>query len=306
MVNTVTDRRDIFMELPDRKPVSQEQVQALLKRLNEHAGNNFLYSREEKQPETLTQEHLLAWNVVKEIKGQLHPTASFQLLEGISDEFQNSMIRCACFKGTVRAVFIDHRDFTGPVDEQVEYALQFVLRHIRLGSRFESIIRQDFFELPEDTLREIIASAVCCRSFYDSGKIFCCVFDDRVEITFPGKPDPLLTMEELKSGSNIIRNKSIAKVFDWMHLLHLQNQWIPEVFRASEQYGLKEPELRYIGNSIRISMYRRDFEFDSYGAMNPEKYLLDQKYHMDDVDHTVMELIARHPEYSAAEIAEET
>ena len=37
------------------------------------------------------------------------------------------------FKGTDRAVFLDKREFTGPIYTQIEEAVDFVLRNIRLG-----------------------------------------------------------------------------------------------------------------------------------------------------------------------------
>ena len=38
------------------------------------------------------------------------------------------------FKGTDRAVFLDKREFTGPIYTQIKEAVDFVLRNIRLGA----------------------------------------------------------------------------------------------------------------------------------------------------------------------------
>ena len=40
-------------------------------------------------------------------------------------------------------MFIDRREFTGPIYNQIEDAYQFVLKHINLGARIDGIIRKD-------------------------------------------------------------------------------------------------------------------------------------------------------------------
>ena len=42
--------------------------------------------------------------------------------------------QCGVFKGTTKAVFVDRREYPGPLWEQIEEAFQFVLRNIHLGS----------------------------------------------------------------------------------------------------------------------------------------------------------------------------
>ncbi len=75
------------------------------------------------------------------------------------------------FKGMTRAVFVDKRDYEGPLWQQVEEAFQFVLRNIRLGARIEGLYRQDIYELPPDSIREFIINAVMNCSFLQSSHI---------------------------------------------------------------------------------------------------------------------------------------
>ena len=37
------------------------------------------------------------------------------------------VIQCAVFKGTTRAYFVDRREYSGPIQDQVEAAFQYVL-----------------------------------------------------------------------------------------------------------------------------------------------------------------------------------
>lgn len=51
----------------------------------------------------------------------------------------------ALFKGDNRAVFVDRREFDGPVYDQIEEAYQFVLKHINLGATIDGIVRKNIF-----------------------------------------------------------------------------------------------------------------------------------------------------------------
>ena len=45
---------------------------------------------------------------------------------------------------------------------------------------------------------------------------------------------------------------------------------IPRILRESKEYGLKEPELKNMGISFRITMFRKPFETDEFGVVNPK------------------------------------
>ena len=67
------------------------------------------------------------------------------------------------FKGTTRAIFVDKRDYDGPLWQQAEEAFQFVLRNIRLGARIEGLYRKDIYVLPPDSIRDsMLNSALKC------------------------------------------------------------------------------------------------------------------------------------------------
>ncbi|MDE5696361.1 MAG: hypothetical protein K2K74_17580 [Lachnospiraceae bacterium] len=58
----------------------------------------------------------------------------------VSEYFPYSKTQCAVFKGTERTVFLDKREFTGSVYQQIEEAITFVLRNIRLGAAIEELV----------------------------------------------------------------------------------------------------------------------------------------------------------------------
>ena len=83
-------------------------------------------------------EQLVNWKILKENEGQLLATNAYALLT--SDYFPFSRTQCAVFKGTDRTVFLDKREFIGPIYEQIEEAVDFVLRNIRLGATIKGLI----------------------------------------------------------------------------------------------------------------------------------------------------------------------
>ncbi len=164
--------------------------------------------------------------------------------------------QCGVFKGTTKAVFVDRREYTGPLWEQIDEAFQFVLRNIHLGAAIVGIYRQDIYEIPPDAIRELIINAMVHRSYLDHGTIQVAVYDNRLEITSPGKLPMGQTMERMKEGYSKIRNEAIAHAFAYMNLIEHWGSGIPRIIDKVKAAGLREPE--FIGGEVdlRINIYR--------------------------------------------------
>ena len=164
--------------------------------------------------------------------------------------------QCGVFKGTTKAVFVDRREYTGPLWEQIDEAFQFVLRNIHLGATIVGIYRQDVYEIPPDAIRELIINAMVHRSYLDHGTIQVAVYDNRLEITSPGKLPMGQTMERMKEGYSKIRNEALAHAFAYMNLIEHWGSGIPRIIDKVKAAGLREPE--FIGGEVdlRINIYR--------------------------------------------------
>lgn len=203
----------------------------------------------------VTKEHLLNWKVLKQTEGEIMATNSFVLLT--SNYFRFSKIQCALFKGTERDIFIDKKEYSGALYEQIESAYQFVLRHINLGAEIEGIVRKDFYELPIGAIREMIVNAVCHRNYMDNSCVQVAVYDDRVEVTSPGMLYGGLTLEEAMNGRSKIRNRAIAEVFSRMEIVESWGTGIRRIMNRAKEYGLTEPEFQEIGDTFRVNLYRK-------------------------------------------------
>ena len=183
-----------------------------------------------------------------------HPSNAYAILTGCGG--LHVAIQCGVFKGTTKAVFVDRREYTGPLWEQIEEAFQFVLRNIHLGATLVGIYRQDIYEIPPDAIRELIINAVVHRSYLDHGTIQVAVYDNRLEITSPGKLPMGQTLERMKEGYSKIRNEALAHAFSYMNLIEHWGSGIPRIIDKVKSAGLQEPE--FIGGEVdlRINIYR--------------------------------------------------
>ena len=70
---------------------------------------------------------LINWKLLKNIDGNLLASNAFALLT--SEHFPFSKTQCAVFKGVNRGIFLDKREYSGPIYRQIEEAVSFVLRN---------------------------------------------------------------------------------------------------------------------------------------------------------------------------------
>lgn len=173
-----------------------------------------------------------------------------------SDYFPFSKTQCAVFRGRDRAVFLDKREFTGPIYTQIEEAVDFVLRNIRLGATIDGLVRRERYELPPEAIREMIINAHCHRNLLDESCIQVAIYDDRLEVTSPGGLYNGLTYAEVMSGHSKIRNKGIANVFGQMGLVEAWGSGIKRIFSAAEEYGLPQPKVKEFDNMFRVELFR--------------------------------------------------
>ena len=233
--------------------VTPQAVDKLCSDILQYVRSNS-HSRNGKSIQTVTSEQLLSWNILKNVEGKLLATNAFVLLT--SDNFHFSRIQCALFKGTTKNIFIDKREYVGPLYEQIENAYQFVLNHINLGAKIEGLVRSESYELPPLAIREMIVNAVCHRNYMDSSFVQVSIFDDRVEVTSPGTLYGGLTLDCALQGLSKIRNRGIAEVFNRMGIVEQWGTGLRRILDSAKEYGLPEPDFVELGDAFRVCLYR--------------------------------------------------
>ncbi len=208
-----------------------------------------------KRDVTLTQ--LINWKLLKKENDSLMASNAFALMT--SDYFSFSKTQCAVFRGTERTVFLDKREFSGPIYEQIVEATDFVLRNIRLGATIDGLVRKESYELPLEAIREMIINAHCHRNLMDDSCIQVAIYDDRLEVTSPGGLYNGLTYEELMNGHSKIRNRAIANVFNKMGLVESWGTGVKRILCAARDYGLPTPSFQVFDDMFRVNLFRNVF-----------------------------------------------
>ena len=235
--------------------VTDEDIDTLCKQMKEVAIANSKSDFQRVAVKNVTKNVLISWGILKRSEdGNVYPTNAYFYLTGQGG--LRSMIQCGVFKGTTRAVFLDRRNYEGPLWEQVDEAVKFVLRNIRMGCRLEGVYRQDIYELPPDSIRELIVNAIMNCSYIQASNIQVAIYDDRLEITSPGGLLPGVTIDLMKEGFSKIRNRSLANAFAYMNLVEAWGSGIPKLMQAMKEYGLREPEFIDMEVAFRINLYR--------------------------------------------------
>lgn len=199
-------------------------------------------------------EQLFNWKILKKSDDEVLASNAYVLLT--SDYFPFSKTQCAVFKGTDRTVFLDKREYTGPIYKQIESAVDFVLRNIRLGATIDGLVRRENYELPVEAIREMIINAHCHRNLLDESCIQVAVYDDRLEVTSPGGLYNGLTYEEVMSGHSKIRNKLIANIFSQMGLVEAWGSGIRRILSVAKEYGLPIPAVEVFDDMFRVNLFR--------------------------------------------------
>ena len=234
--------------------ITDEEIEDLCKAMKEQAIKNAHSEEQKASVKDVGRQQLRSWGILTERDGKDYPSNAFAILTGNGG--LHVATQCGVFKGTTKEVFVDRREYDGPLWEQIDEAYQFVLRNIHLGATFEGIYRQDVYEIPPDAIRELIINAMVHRSYLDHGTIQIAIYDDRLEITSPGKLPMGQTIERMKEGYSKIRNEALAYAFSYMNLIEHWGSGIPRIIGKVKAAGLREPE--FIGGDVdlRINIYR--------------------------------------------------
>lgn len=236
--------------------ITDDDIDSLCQSMKEQAVKNANNEVQKESVKEVGRQQLRSWGILIERDGKDYPTNAYAILTGAG--VFHTATQCGVFKGSTKEVFVDRREYDGPIWEQIEQAFQYVLRNIHLGANIVGIYRQDVYEIPPDAIRELIINAAVHRSYLDHGNIQVAIYDDRLEITSPGKLPMGQTLERMKEGYSQIRNEALASAFSYMNLIEHWGSGIPRIIGKVKAAGLREPV--FIGGEVdlRINIYRNN------------------------------------------------
>ncbi len=210
----------------------------------------------------------------------MFPTNALILLS--NDELKKQLfpyakIECARFKGTIPGDFIDQKTIDSPLSLQAEEAYKFILRHIAQGSTYEGVYRKDRWEYPVIAIREVIRNAVIHRDYALKGMdVKIAVFDDKIEITSPGKLMPTIDFNDMEAGQSDIRNKILAGVFKKLGIIEQWGNGLRLIAEELKKYPEIKMQWSEPGMAFRITFIKSDFYLAETGENGRKRTKTDE------------------------------
>jgi len=166
-------------------------------------------------------------------------------------------VHCIAFKGNdVQGTgFRSKKDpFTGNLKSVYDQTLSFIIQNLNEIQTEESFNSRGKLEVPFATIEELLVNALVHRDYFILSTIKVFIFDNRIEITSPGKLPNTLTVENIKMGTSIARNPILYSNSRYMLPFEGAGSGI---LRAIEQF----PDLELINDTERelfISILKRN------------------------------------------------
>lgn len=147
------------------------------------------------------------------------------------------------------------------------------------------------------------------RSYLDHGNIQVAIYDDRLEITTPGKLPIGQTIERMKQGYSKVRNEALANAFSYMNLIEHWGSGIPRIIQSVKELGLREPEIIGGDMDLRVNIYRNtqtvNVDGTNLGTNGTNLDLSDiEQVQLSDVELKIVSLIERNPTITQKEYSE--
>lgn len=155
-----------------------------------------------------------------------------------------------------RQQLVDDIRFEGPIPEQLRLAREQVER---LQPTRRALSEDGTFEevplVPDDAWLEGIVNAAVHRSYSMAGDhIRVEIFDDRIEISSPGRFPGLVDLEDPLQTMRFARNPRIARVCADLSLGQELGEGIRRMFEEMRQAGLTDPVYRQTSGSVELQL----------------------------------------------------
>ena len=123
----------------------------------------------------------------------------------------------------------------------------------------EQALRRDVKMFPEIAVRELVANALIHQDFTESGmSVMVEIYDDRMEISNPGKPfiSPDRFIDEYRS-----RNERLADLMRRLGICEEKGSGVDKVIQAAEDFQLPAPDFRVGEKRTSVVLFgHKDFE----------------------------------------------
>jgi ATP-dependent DNA helicase RecG len=171
-------------------------------------------------------------------------------------------IRALAERGAAR----DTKVITGPATRQIEEALEFVVRNLKVRTSVAGARRVERAELPAAAVREVIANAVAHRDYRSTAAIQLRVSDDGLEIWNAGALPPPLTPALLRERHpSVPPNPLLARALFLAGYIEEWGTGTLTVIDLMRENGNPEPRFEDASAGIRVVL---PFKGSGVGALS--------------------------------------
>ena len=170
----------------------------------------------------------------------------------LSDQCTHS-VKVAVFSDAQNTVFRARKEFTGSVLKQLDETFAYLELCNRNSSVIEGLVRKDYWDYPEDAIREALLNALQHRDYGFSGSIIVNVNDSRMEFISIGGLIPGISTEDIHNGISQSRNEKLAKVFQRLNFIETYGTGIRRIFELYENCQVPVT-INVTPNSFKITL----------------------------------------------------
>lgn len=213
------------------------------------------------EQEQLKKLHLTAADEFDRAKGQgLTVCGVLLLTPDPTPWLSNAYIQCVHYSGDARDAQdqLDAQDLTGPIDQQINNAVDFVKRNMRVAAT-KQVGRVDIPQYDLGVVFEAVVNAVAHRDYSMTGrKIRLHMFTDRLELFTPGQLANSLTIDGLMDNT-VTRNEALVNLLSRYYsareeagrqaLIERRGEGVPKIINRSKELSGKEPEYKIIDDA---------------------------------------------------------
>jgi len=247
---------------------------------------------------TLSKERLLT-NLGFLENNELNNAGVLFFCKDVSRFFPNADITCVLYQGDSKYKILDKKVFERDLISNYEDAVSYLKNKLNT----EYIIkteREEFLELPEDALREVIMNAIAHRDYFSPSHIQVDIYKNSVEISNPASYPSQITIDDLLSGSHP-KNVFLFSMMQRADLVEKIGSGIKRINDAMKEYRLSLPVIEYKNIWFRIVFERPDLQKNSYQQRVVGKRLVDG---LVESQKEILELVHINPKISKNEMSE--
>ena len=238
---------------------------SILKMIKETSGDS--YEQERSLNQALTFNYTTAYFQKKQIDFGVPQMRSLKLINEdgtynnlallISDQCPHSL-KIAVFQGSSKSIFLDRKEFTGSLLQQLDEASAYIALNNRLRAEFQGLYRVDKKDYPPEALRESLLNIIVHREYGINGPALISIFDDRMEFVNIGGLVHGINLEDVLLGVSALRNKYLADIF---YRLHLIEAYGTGLLKIKEGYASSEykPKIEATGGAFKVTLPNLNF-----------------------------------------------